>query len=203
MARQAMKQGALQKFDPQTQHLSSNAIDHAIRKLEQALKDGRMDDARQAMAQLNRMMDQLKNAHIMSQEEAHQQQQAQQKGRQQMGAVQDMVQRETTLLDHAQQRAPRSQLQVPPIMQDPGQMGLFPPQGTEDPGQTPDQSQQGLAQQMPSGTPDGQAPRRRNPARPRKRDPSNRDHRVPRHRARKARPRTPARSAHCTGRWTR
>ena len=163
MARQAMKQGALQHFDPQTQHLSSTAIDRAISKLEQALKEGRMDDARQAMAQLNRMMDQLKNAHIMSQEESRQQQQAQQKGRQQMGAVQDMVQRETGLLDHAQSRAPRPQFRLPPMMmQDPGRLDLFPSQGTEDsgqfsgqfPGQSPDQPPPALTQQ---GPPDGSA----------------------------------------------
>ncbi len=153
MARQAMKQGALQHFDPQTQHLSSSAIDRAVRNLEQALKEGRMDDARQAMAQLNRMMDQLKNAHIMTQEEARQQQQAQQKGRQQMGAVQDMVQRETGLLDHAQQRAPKPQFRLPPmLLQDPGRLDLFPQQGTEDPGQSPDQAPSGLPPQPPPET---------------------------------------------------
>ena len=148
MARQAMKQGALQHFDPQTQHLSSNAIDRAISKLEQALKDGRMDDAREAMAQLNRMMDQLKNAHVMTQEEQHQQEQARQQGRQQMGAVQDMVQRETTLLDHAQQRAPNQHFTLPPVvMQDPGRLGLQPSEGTEDPSQMPGQ----MPGQMPPG----------------------------------------------------
>ncbi len=157
MARQAMKQGALQHFDPQTQHLSSSAIDHAISKLEQALKEGRMDDARQAMAQLNRMMDQLKNAHIMTQEESRQQQQAQQKGRQQMGAVQDMVQRETGLLDHAQLRAPRPQFRLPPMMmQDPGRPDLFPPQGTEDPDQSPDQTSPD--QTFPGQTSHGRTP---------------------------------------------
>ncbi len=151
MARQAMKQGALEHFDPQSQHLSSNAIDRAIKKLEDALKDGRTDDAKQAMAQLNQMMEQLKNAHIMSQAEARQQQQAQQKGRQQMGAVQDMVQRETTLLDHAQSRAPRPQFRLPPVFGglDPGLLDGSPPQGTEDPGQPSGQAPPDLAQGSP------------------------------------------------------
>ena len=69
IARQAMQKGALQKFDPQTQHLSSSAIDRTIRKLEQALRDNRTADANQAMSELNRMMEQLKNAHIMTPQE--------------------------------------------------------------------------------------------------------------------------------------
>jgi uncharacterized protein (TIGR02302 family) len=120
IARQAMKQGALQHFDPNTQHLSSRAIDRAMQKLERALQEGRMDDARQAMAQLNRMMDALKNAHVISPQEAQQQQEQAKRGRQQTSAVQDMVQRETGLLDHAQARAPHLQDGLPPIVHQDG-----------------------------------------------------------------------------------
>ncbi len=138
MARQAVRQGALQRFDPQSQHLSAGAIDRAIARLERALREGRTEDARQAMAALGQMMEQLNNAHIMSQAEAQQQEQAQRQGRQQMGAVQDMVQRETGLLDHAQQRAPRAPAMPPVFMQDAGRPDLLGPQGTEDPSQAPD-----------------------------------------------------------------
>ncbi len=148
IARQAMQKGALQKFDPQTQHLSSSAIDRTIRKLEQALRDNRTADANQAMSELNRMMEQLKNAHIMTPQEAQQAQQQARQGRQQMGAVQDMVQRETTLLDHAQTRAPKPAYAFPPNLgldqvrpdQLPQalQQELQPQGGTEDPGQQPD-----------------------------------------------------------------
>jgi uncharacterized protein (TIGR02302 family) len=157
IARQAMKQGALEKFDPATQHLSSSAMDHAIDRLEKALKEGRMADARQAMDQLSRMMEQLKNAHIMSKEEAQQQQEQQKRGRQQMGALQDMVQRETALLDHAQARAPHA-------LQDPSR-GLFPDTPFQDP-QSPLQPQTGTQDPSdsldqapsPSATPPGAAP---------------------------------------------
>ena len=148
IARQAMQKGALQKFDPQTQHLSSDAIDRTIRKLEQALRDNRTADANQAMSELNRMMEQLKNAHIMTPKEAQQAQQQAKQDRQQMGAVQDMVQRETTLLDHAQTRAPKPAYAFPPnlgldqIRPDQLPQGLQqelqPPSGTEDPSQQPD-----------------------------------------------------------------
>jgi uncharacterized protein (TIGR02302 family) len=138
MARQAMKQGALQHFDPKTQHLSSRAIDRALQRLERALEEGRTQDARQAMADLNRMMDELKNAHIMSPEEAQQAEAQAKKGRQQRGAVDDMIQRETTLLDHAQARAPNSFANRPSAPPLPG-FGLF-PQPLPPPGTAPQDS---------------------------------------------------------------
>ncbi len=165
IARQAMKQGALPNFDPNTQHLSSRAIDRAMQKLERALQEGRMEDARQAMAQLNRMMDALKNAHVMSPQEAQQQQEQAKRGRQQTSAVQDMVQRETGLLDHAQSRAPHLQDALPPLaggaigrqdLQPPGLAppgdtppNFAPPNGTEDPTQAPEPFPPGLGAPSP------------------------------------------------------
>lgn len=104
LAKKAMQQGALQKFDPTYQHLSAPGVDRAIRRLEQALREGKTAEARDRMAELERMMDQLKDAHIMSPEEAREQQKQARTGRQQQGAVQDMVQRETGLLDHGETR---------------------------------------------------------------------------------------------------
>ncbi len=130
LANRAMEKGALQKFDARGQHLSAPAIDRLIDRLERSLRDGRMDEARQQMAELERMMDQLKNAHIMTQEEMREQQKQARTGRQQMGAVQDMVQRESGLLDHAQARgadsppalpqgaSPLDQLGQPPLNPD-------------------------------------------------------------------------------------
>ncbi len=173
IARQAMKQGALPNFNPNTQHLSSRAIDRALQKLERALQDGRMEDARQAMAQLNRLMDALKNAHVMSPQEAQQQQEQAKRGRQQTSAVQDMVQRETGLLDHAQARAPHLQDAIPPMAGGPvGRQDLqppsfappnfappnfAPPNGTEDPSQAPEPFPPGLGMQ-PSPQPDQAEP---------------------------------------------
>ena len=147
LAARAMKQGAIQKFDPHTQHLSAPGVDKLVSKLEQALRDGKMDEARQRMAELERLMDQLKNAHIMTPEEQREQQRQARAGRQQMGAVQDMVQRESTLLDHAQARAepppPPNALQgLPPLLGLPpdiqrqlGQLPQTSPDSTDDPSQ--------------------------------------------------------------------
>lgn len=144
IARQAMQKGAMEKFDPRSQHLSSGAMDRLIRKMEQAVHEGRMQDAQQKLAELQKMLDQLKNAHIMSREEMQAQQEQARRGRQMMGAVQDLVRRETGLLDHAQSRMPQQMpglqpfhgfnLMPPPAMQDeqpqedqPPQAGEFPP----------------------------------------------------------------------------
>ena len=143
LAQRAMKQGAIQKFDPHTQHLSAPGIDKLVSKLEQALRDGKMDEARQRMAELERLMDQLKNAHIMSPEEQREQQKQARAGRQQMGAVQDMVQRESTLLDHAQSRdepVPQTLQGLPPGLEQqlgelPQGLNQAPPDGTADPSQ--------------------------------------------------------------------
>ena len=139
LANRAMQKGAIQKFDPRTQHLSAPAVDKLISRLEQALRDGKMDEARQRMAELERLMDQLKNAHIITPEERREQQKQARTGRQQMGAVQDMVQRESTLLDHAQSRTQspaepsRQALQgLPPTLEQ--QLGQLPQllDGTDD-----------------------------------------------------------------------
>ncbi len=141
IARQAMEKGAIQKFDPNSQHLSSPAMDRLIHQLQKALEEGRMADARDRMAELERMMDQLNNAHIMTQEEARQQQEQAKRGRQQMGAAQDLVQRESKLLDHAQARAPNLAPQIPGLPQfqnfdfnnPQGNADRSPDPGTQDP----------------------------------------------------------------------
>ncbi len=143
IAKQAMQKGAMEKFDPRSQHLSSSAMDRLIRKMEQAVHEGRTQDAQQKLAELQKMLDQLKNAHIMSREEMQAQQEQARRGRQMMGAVQDLVRRETTLLDHAQTRMPQQMpglqpfhgfnLMPPPNMPDEQPQEEPPPQAGEFP----------------------------------------------------------------------
>jgi len=138
IAKQAMQKGAIEKFDPRSQHLSSGAMDRLIRKMEQAVHEGRMQEAQQKLAELQKMLDQLKSAHIMSREEMQAQQEQARRGRQMMGAVQDLVRRETALLDHAQTRMPQQMpglqpfhgfsLLPPPTMQDEPPQDEPPPQ---------------------------------------------------------------------------
>jgi uncharacterized protein (TIGR02302 family) len=144
IGKQAVQRGAIEKFDPQQQHLSSNALDKMIQKMEQAAREGRMDDAKTAMAEMEKMLDQLKNAHIETKQERQQRQEQARRGRQIMGAVQDLVRRETGLLDHAQTRAPTA----PPPGLPPQFRGFpFPPtSGTDD---QPDESQENADQPPP------------------------------------------------------
>lgn len=157
IGKQAVQRGAIEKFDPSRQHLSASGLDKMIQNLEQAAREGRMDDAKQAMAQLEKMLDQLKNAHIMSKEEMQQRQEQARRGRQIMGAVQDLVRRETGLLDHAQQRTPFQPPALPPQFR-----GFpFPPMGGTD--EPPDDQSNGTDQPPPAASMPDQPPPDRAP----------------------------------------
>ncbi len=90
-------------LDPQARKLDSREMQKLAEEARQAAQQGKMDEAQQRMAELERMLDQLRNARPMTAQE-RQQQQERQRGRQQMGAVQDMVAREGKLLDQARRR---------------------------------------------------------------------------------------------------
>ncbi len=107
MARQAMHDGKLPKFDPSTQHFTAPSIDRMIQAMEKAAREGRTADAEQRMQQLENMLQKLGKAKILSPQEAREAEKAQQEARKQSGAVQDMVQREAGLMDRAEARAPR------------------------------------------------------------------------------------------------
>jgi hypothetical protein len=65
-----------------------------------------MQDAQQRMAELERMLDRLRNAQTQRGREGENPESAQrQRGRQQMGAVQDIIGRQGSVLDHTQGRA--------------------------------------------------------------------------------------------------
>jgi ribosomal protein S20 len=106
IARHALQKGQLRPVDPQAQKYSSPVLDHMMKQMEQALREGRMEDAKRQLAELDKMLDKLKNAKVLSPEEARQAAQAKRQGKQMMGAAQDLVQREGQLMDHVQARAP-------------------------------------------------------------------------------------------------
>jgi uncharacterized protein (TIGR02302 family) len=112
LAQQAVRQGALAPFDPHAQKLSNAAIDKMMQKMQQALREGHMDEARQRMAELEKMLDKLNAAKILSPKEMQRQAEQAKRGRQLMGAVQDLIKRESGLMDHAQSRAPAPSPQI-------------------------------------------------------------------------------------------
>ncbi len=88
-------------FDPDAEKLTDQDLDRLAEEARQALQEGRMDDARQKMAELERQLDRLKQARA---DKGQGNSQQRQKGKRQMGAVQDLVGREGGLLDHAEGR---------------------------------------------------------------------------------------------------
>jgi predicted nuclease with TOPRIM domain len=78
-------------------------------QMREAAQAGDMDAARDKMAELEQMLDELKNVRPEQgrmTERERQRAQQRQRGQQQMNALQDVVQRLGTLLDHAESRAP-------------------------------------------------------------------------------------------------
>jgi uncharacterized protein (TIGR02302 family) len=129
MAAQAMKDGKIPRFDRNAQHFTAPSLDRLIRQMEQAAREGRTADAQRKLEELERMLDKLKNARVLSPQEAEQARQAAKAGRQQTGAVKDMVQREAGLMDSAQARAPRPSALPPEFAQ--GDQPLTPPNPDE------------------------------------------------------------------------
>lgn len=92
-------------FDPHARHLTDQDFQRMVDAARKATREGRMQDAEQRMAQLERMLDALRNARPGEDEEAQQRRQQRQQGRQDVGAVQDMIRREGGVLDHSQSRS--------------------------------------------------------------------------------------------------
>jgi uncharacterized protein (TIGR02302 family) len=90
-------------LDPDAQHLSNRDLERMAEQAREAARQGRMADAQQRMAELERMLDQLRNART-EHGQADQRNGQRQRGKQQMGALQDMIGRQGGLLDHAEGR---------------------------------------------------------------------------------------------------
>jgi uncharacterized protein (TIGR02302 family) len=103
MLEEARRNNEEMPYDPNAEHLSDRDLQRMAEQARQAAREGRMDDAQQRMAELERMLDQLRNAQARRAGDAQRNAQRQ-RGRQQMGVVQDMVGRQGGLLDHSQSR---------------------------------------------------------------------------------------------------
>ncbi len=103
LLQQAMRNGTETPFDANRRMMTQRDIDQMLQRLERAARSGRMADAEQQMAQLEQMLQALQNAQPMQGQRSRDAQQ--QRGRQQMGALQDLVGRQGGLLDHTEQRS--------------------------------------------------------------------------------------------------
>ena len=106
LAEQARREGSEMPFDPSQPQMNSRELDRMAQRMEDAAREGRMDDAKQQMAELEKLLEQLQNARPEHGEQREQRNaERRQQGRQQQDAVQDMVRREGDLLDRSRSRA--------------------------------------------------------------------------------------------------
>ncbi len=106
LAEQALRNGVKPPSGAQTpgQQGAKQELNRLLQQLRDAAREGRLDDAKQRLAQLEQMLQQMQAAKPGSEAQRQAAEARQQQGREQMGAVRDMVQREGALLDHTQQR---------------------------------------------------------------------------------------------------
>ena len=124
LAEQARRDGTELPYDSTAPKMNSRDLDRMAEQMRDAAREGRMDDARQQMAELEKLLEQLQNARPEhGQEQEKKNAERRQRGRQQMDAVQDMVRREGGLLDRSQARATADPRRPQPNQATPGQPG--------------------------------------------------------------------------------
>ena len=102
---QARRDGDIRPLDPQAPQMDARELDRMAKEMRDAAREGRMDDAQKQMAELEKLLEQLQNARPETGEEREKRNaEKREQGKQQTGAVQDLVQREGGLLDRSRAR---------------------------------------------------------------------------------------------------
>ena len=91
-------------FDPQSRLMDQKEMNRRTRRMEQAAREGRTEDAKKELAELEEMLKALEEGRAQR-AESPERQQRREKGQQQRGVVQDMVKRQSEMLDRSHQRA--------------------------------------------------------------------------------------------------
>ena len=92
----------------QSRMLDQREMDRRTRRMEDAVREGRTDDAKQELAELEEMLKALEEGRAQR-AEGPERQQRRERGQQQMGVVQDMVRRQSGMLDRSHQRAEQAE----------------------------------------------------------------------------------------------
>ena len=136
LAEQARREGTELPYDSTAPKMNSRDLDRMAEQARDAAREGRMDDARQQMAELEKLLEQLQNARPEHGEEQEKKNaERRQRGRQQMDAVQDMVRREGGMLDRSQARATTEPRRPQPNQAAPGQPAPADPREADSRGQ--------------------------------------------------------------------
>lgn len=108
LAEQAQRDPDSRAYDPREHELDVRDMQRLTEDMRDAARREQMDAARDKMAELDKMLDEMKNARNergkMTEREKQRAEQRQ-KGQGQVSVLQDVIQREGGLLDHAQARA--------------------------------------------------------------------------------------------------
>lgn len=91
-------------FDPQNRLMDQRELNRRTERMQDAAREGRTEDAKRELAELEEMLRALEEGRVARQEGQERQGQRQ-RGQQQMGVVQDMVRRQGEMLDRSHQRA--------------------------------------------------------------------------------------------------
>ncbi len=116
-------------YDPQQRMMDQRDMDRRTRRMEDAARENRIEDAERELADLEEMLRALQEGRVARGESPERQRQRE-RGQQQMGAVQDMVRRQAEMLDQGtrrseaeEQRRAQERRQQQPWNQRPNQPG--------------------------------------------------------------------------------
>ena len=106
---QARRDGTEDQIHLQAMQMDATDLNQMAEAARDAAREGRMKDAEQRVAELEELLDQLRNGQSTTaqaaQKSAQQRAEKRERGEKQIGAVQDMIARQGGLLDHVQGRS--------------------------------------------------------------------------------------------------
>ena len=107
LAEQGKRDPDSERFNPDRDRAEARELERLTEEMKDAARDGRMDETREKLAELDKKLDELQKGDRQRgkmTEKQKQRAEKRQQGERQVSAVQDMVRREAGLLDHAQSR---------------------------------------------------------------------------------------------------
>ncbi|UPY37112.1 TIGR02302 family protein [Sediminicoccus sp. KRV36] len=141
-------------YDPQQRMLDQRDMDRRTRRMEEANRQNRMEDAQRELAELEEMLRALQEGRVARSESPERQRQRE-RGQQQMGAVQDMVRRQGEMVDQGgrraeqqEQRAAQQRRQNQPWNQRPNAPGQTSPEQNQQAEQEAQRQQQADARRQ-------------------------------------------------------
>ena len=117
LSEQARRDPSTDAFDPEAHPLDTRDMQRLAEQMRQAERQGDDKTAQEKLAELDKMMEALKQGrpeHGQMTERERQRAQQRQRGEQQMTVLQDLVQREGAILDHSQARTAPSAARLRP-----------------------------------------------------------------------------------------